>query len=194
LRTPGAAAGRQHRYRALSARMATASGRWPLVRQASLRRWSALSLLLSVVALTEVASRTALAERRGAARLPWLASARNIQATIGQFTSWLPDPLAGWSQAAGSAAGVDDRLAAVAGVLVVITAIARRTRRTHAHNIALKAVATYAASILVILIALRLVQSGFAPLIHVAEYLGWWAVAVVAVAAVTVYPLAGPAR
>jgi hypothetical protein len=194
LRTPGAAAGRQHRYRALSARMATASGRWPLVRQASLRRWSALSLLLSVVALTEVASRTALAERRGAARLPWLASARNIQATIGQFTSWLPDPLAGWSQAAGSAAGVDDRLAAVAGVLVVLTAIARRTRRTHAHNIALKAVATYAASILVILIALRLVQTGFAPLIHIAEYLGWWAVAVVAVAAVTVYPLAGPAR
>jgi hypothetical protein len=55
-------------------------------------------------------------------------------------------------------------------------------------------VATYAASILVILIALRLVQTGFAPLIHIAEYLGWWAVAVVAVAAVTVYPLAGPAR
>jgi hypothetical protein len=89
---------------------------------------------------------------------------------------------------------VDDRLAAVAGVLVVLTAIARRTRRTHAHNIALKAVATYAASILVILIALRLVQTGFAPLIHIAEYLGWWAVAVVAAAAVTVYPLAGPAR
>jgi hypothetical protein len=194
LRPAGAAAQRQHRYRALSARMATASERWPLVRRASLRRWSALSLLLSVVALTEVASRTALAERRGAARLPWIVSARNIQATIAQFTSWLPDPVAAWSQAAGSAARMDDRLAAVAGVLVVFTAIARRTRRTHAHHIALKAMATYAASILVILIALRLVQTGFAPLIHIAEYLGWWAVAVVAVAAAAVYPLAGPAR
>jgi hypothetical protein len=191
LRSAGAAAQRQHRYRALSARMATASERWPLVRRASLRRWSALSLLLSVVALTEVASRTALAERRGAARLPWLASARNIQATIGQFTSWLPDPVAVWSQTVGSAAGMDDRLAGATGVLVVITAIARRT---HAHQIALKAMATYAASILVILIALRLVQTGFAPLIHIAEYLGWWAVAVVAVAVAAVYPLAGPAR
>jgi hypothetical protein len=41
---------------------------------------------------------------------------------------------------------------------------------------------------------LRLVQTGFDPLIHVAEYLRWWAVAVVAVAAAVIYPLAGPAR
>jgi hypothetical protein len=194
LRPAGAAAERRHRYRALSARMAEASERWPLVRQASLRRWSALSLLLSVVALTEVASRTALAERRGAARLSWLASARNIQATIRQFTSWLPDPVAAWSQAANSAAGMDDRLAAVAGALVVLTAIARRARRNHAHQIALKATATYAASVLVILIALRLAQTGFAPLIHIAQYLGWWVLAVVALAVAVVYPLAGPAR
>jgi Protein kinase domain len=194
LRTAGAAAERRHRYRALSARMATASGRWPLVRQASLRRWSALSLLVSVVALTEVASRTGLAQRRGATRPPWLASARNIQATIRQFTSWLPDPVAAWSQAANSAAGMVDRLAAAAGVLVVLTAIARRTRRAHAHQITLKTVATYAASVLMILIALRLVQTGFAPLIHIAEYLGWWALAVVALAVAVVYPLAGPAR
>ena len=194
LRPAGAAGERRHRYRALSARMATASERWPLVRQAGLRRWSALSLLLSVAALTEVASRTALAERSGAVRLPWLASARDIQATIGQFTSWLPDPVAAWLQAASSAAGMDDRLAAVAGVLVVLTAIARRTRRTRADQIAIKAVAAYAASVLVILLALRLVQTGFAPLIHIAEYLRWWAVAVVAVAAAVVCPLAGPAR
>ncbi|HKA98045.1 MAG TPA: serine/threonine-protein kinase [Streptosporangiaceae bacterium] len=193
-RPAGALAERRHRYRALSARMATASEQWPLVRQAGLRRWSALSLLLSVVALAEVASRTSLAERRGPARLPWLASARNVQDTIRQFTSWLPDPVAAWSQTANSAAGVDDRLAAVAGALVVLTAIARRTRRTRAHQVALKTVAAYAGSALVILVALRLVQTGFAPLIHIVQYLGWWAVAVVAVAAAVVYPLAGPAR
>ncbi len=194
LRPPGAVPERRHRYRALSARMATASERWPLVRQPSLRRWSALALLLSVVALTEVASRTALAERRGAAQPPWLASARDIQATIRQFTSWLPDPVASWSQASGSGTGMDDRLAAVAGVLVVLTAIARRTHRTRAHQVVFKAVATYAASVLVILLALRLVQTGFDPLIHIAQYLRWWAVAVVAVAAAVVYPLGGPAR
>src|SRR5262249_48538804 len=124
-RPAGALAERRHRYRALSARMATASEQWPLVRQAGLRRWSALSLLLSVVALAEVASRTSLAERRGPARLPWLASARNVQGTIRQFTSWLPDPVTAWSQAANSAGGVDDRLAAVARALGVLTAIAR---------------------------------------------------------------------
>ena len=89
---------------------------------------------------------------------------------------------------------MDDRLAAVAGVLVVLTAIARRTRRIRAHQVVVKAVATYAASVLVILLALRLVQTGFDPLIHIAEYLRWWAVAVVAVAAAVVYPLGGPAR
>ena len=43
-------------------------------------------------------------------------------------------------------------------------------------------------------LTLRLVQTGFGPLIHVAGYLGWWAVAVAAVAAAVVYPLTGPAR
>jgi hypothetical protein len=190
----GAAPERRHRYRALSARMATASERWPLVRQRSLRRWSALALLLSVVALTEVASRTALVERRGPAQLSWLAHAKDIQATIRQFTSWLPDPVGSWSQAPGYATGMDDRLAAVTGVLVVLTAIARRTHRTRAHQVVIKAVATYAAGVIVILMTLRLVQTGFGPLIHVAQYLGWWTVAVVAVAAAVVYPLGGPAR
>ena len=54
--------------------------------------------------------------------------------------------------------------------------------------------ATYAASVIVVLIALRLVQTGFGPLIHIAQYLGWWTVAVVAVSAAVVYPLGGPAR
>jgi hypothetical protein len=184
----------RQRYRALSARMAAASERWPLVRQPSLRRWSRLALLLSIVALTEVASRTALAGRAGPGQPPWLPSARNIQATIGQFTSWLPDPVAAWSQGADSAAGTDDRLAAAACALVVLTAIARRTRRAGAHQTTVKAVATYAADVLVILMALWLVQTAFAPLIHIAEYLRWWAVAAVAVAAAVVYPLAGPAR
>ena len=184
----------RHRYRVLSARMATASERWPLVRQPGLRRWSRLSLLLSLVALTEVGSRTALVERRAPGPLRWLAPARHIQATIGQFTSWLPDPVANWSQTAGSAAGADDRLAAVACALVVLTAIARRTRRARAHQIAVKAVASYAAVVLVILMALRLAQTGFGPLIHIAEYLRWWTVAVVVAAAVVVRPLAGPAR
>ena len=194
LRPAGAVPERRHRYRALSARMATASERWPLVRQRSLRRWSALALLLSVVALTEVASRTALVERRGPAQLSWLAHAKDIQSTIRQFTSWLPDPVGSWSQAPGYATGMDDRLAAVTGVLVVLTAIARRTHRARAHQVVVKAVATYAASVLVILVALRLVQTGFGPLIHIVQYLRWWTVAVVAVAAAVVYPLGGPAR
>ena len=193
-RPAGDVAERRHRYRALSARMATASDRWPLVRQPSLRRWSALALLLGVVALAEVASRTALVERRGAAQPSWLAHAKEIQATIRQFTSWLPDPVASWSQAPGYATGMDDRLAAITGVLVVLTAIARRTHRARAHQVVIKAVATYAASVLVILMALRLVQTGFGPLIHIGQYLRWWTVAVVAVAAAVVYPLGGPAR
>jgi predicted cation transporter len=77
--------------------------------------------------------------------------------------------------------------------LVSSRAIARRTRRA-THQITLKTVATYAASVLMILIALRLVQTGFAPLIHIAEHLGWWALAVVALAIAVVYPLPGPAR
>jgi len=186
------------RYRALSARVAAASERWPLVRQASLRRWSPLALLLSIVALTEVASGlasgTALAERGGPSQQPWLAHARDVQATIGHFTSWLPDPVAAWSQADGSASGTDDRLAIAACALVVLTAIARRTRRAGAHQTAIKAMASYAAGVLVILMALWLVQTAFDPLIHIAEYLRWWTVAAVAVCAAVVARLAGPAR
>jgi Protein kinase domain len=184
----------RQRYRALSARVAAASERWPLVRPASLRRWSRLALLLSVVALTEAASQTALAQRGGPGQLAWLAPARNIQATIGQFTSWLPDPVAAWSQGGGPAGGMDDRLAAAACALVALTAVARRTHRAAAHQTAIKAVATYAAGVLVVLMALWLVQTAFDPLIHIAEYLRWWAVAAVAVSAAVVYPLAGPAR
>jgi hypothetical protein len=54
--------------------------------------------------------------------------------------------------------------------------------------------AIYAADVLVLLMALWLVQTGFAPLIHIAEYLRWWAVAVLVAFAAVVYPLAGPAR
>ncbi|HXZ74263.1 MAG TPA: serine/threonine-protein kinase, partial [Streptosporangiaceae bacterium] len=161
----------RQRYRALSARIAAASERWPLVRPASLRRWSRLALLLSLVAFAEVASRTAVAERRGPAQLPWLAPARNLQATIRQFTSWLPDPMAAWSPAAGAPAGMAARLAVAACALVTFTAIARRTRRAGAHQVAIKAVATYASDVLALLMALWLVQTGFAPLIHIAEYL-----------------------
>jgi Protein kinase domain len=186
--------GLRQRYRALSARLAAASERWPLVRRPSLRRWSGLALLLSLVVITEVASRTALARRGGPGQLGWLAPARNIQATIGQFTSWLPDPVATWSRAAGSATGTDDRLAAVACALVLLTAIARRTRRDRAHRVAIKTAATYGADLLVVLIALWLLQTGFGPLIHAAEYLRWWAVAAVLAAAAVICPLAGPAR
>lgn len=150
--------------------------------------------MLSLVALAEVASRTALAERRKPGDLPWLASARHIRAMIGHFTSWLPDPLATWSQAAASPTGVDDRLAAAACALVMLTAFARRARRSRAHQVAIKAAATFAAVALAILVGLRLVQTGFGPMIHIAEYLRWWAVAVVAVIAALVYPIAGPAR
>ena len=191
---PARAVPPRQRYRALSARIAAASERWPLVRPASLRRWSRLALLLSLLAFAEVASRTAVAERRGPAQLPWLAPVRNIQATIRQFTSWLPDPMAAWSPAAGAPAGMAARLAVAACALVTLTAIARRTRRAGAHQVAIKAVATYAADVLALLMTLWLVQTGFAPLIHIAEYLRWWAVAVLAVSAAVVYPLAGRAR
>jgi Protein kinase domain len=184
----------RYRYRALSARVAAASERWPLVRQPSLERWSRLALLLSIVALTEVASGTALAERDGPSQLPWLVYARDVQVTIGHFTSWLPDPVATWSQAGGSASGMDYRLAAAACALVLLTAIARRTRRAGAHQTAIKAVASYAAGVLGVLMALWLIQTAFDPLIRIAEYLRWWAVAAVAVSAAVVYRLAGPAR
>ena len=184
----------RHRYRALSARVAAASERWPLVRQESLRRWSPLALLLSIVALTEVASGTALAESGGPSQQPWLARARDLQATIGHYTSWLPDPVAAWSQTESSASGMDDRLAIAAGALVVLTAIARRTRRAGAHQTAIKAVASYAAGVLGILMALWLVQTAFDPLIHIAEYLRWWTLAAVAVSIAVVCRLAGPAR
>lgn len=186
--------GMGHGYRALSARMAAASQRWPLVRQASLRRWSRLSLLLCIVTLAEVASRTALAEHRPLAPPRWLGTARNFQAAITQFTSWLPDPVAGWAQAASSRAGMDDRLAAVTCALILATAIARRARRARAHAIVIKAAAAYAGGILAFLIALRLIQTGFGPLIHIAQYLRWWAVAALAMAAAVLLPLAGPAR
>ena len=192
-RSAGAVSPRQ-RYRALSARIAADSERWPLVRPASLRRWSRLALLLSLVAFAEVASRTAVAGRLGPAQLPWLAPVRNLQATIRQFTSWLPDPMAAWSQAVGLPAGMADRLAVAACALVTLTAVARRTRRAGAHRIAIKAMAVYAADVLVLLMVLWLVQTGFAPLIHIAEYLRWWAVAVLVACAAVVYPLAGPAR
>jgi len=191
---PAKAVPARQRYRALSARIAAASERWPLVRPASLRRWSRLALLLSLVAFAEMASRTAVAERRGPAQLRWLAPARNLQATIRQFTSWLPDPMAAWPQAAGAPAGTADRLAVAACALVALTAVARRTHRAGAHQIAIKAMAIYAADVLVLLMALWLVQTGFAPLIHIAEYLRWWAVAVLVASAAVVYPLAGPAR
>jgi len=76
----------------------------------------------------------------------------------------------------------------------VLTAVARRTHRYRAHQVVPQAVATYADRVLVIIMALRLVQTGFDPLIHIAAYLRWWTVAVVAVAAAVIYPLAGPAR
>ncbi len=184
----------RHRYRALSARLSVASRHWPLVRQPSLRRWSRLALLLSLAAVAEVASRTALAERRGPLPLRGLGRAQDLQATIQQFTSWLPDPLNSWARSAGSAAGMDNRLAVTAVALVMLTAIARRTHRNHAHQIAIKTVAAYAASLLVLLVALRLVQTGFGPLIHVAEFLRLWTLAAVALAAAVIYPLAGRAR
>jgi hypothetical protein len=182
------------RYRALSARVAAASERWPLVRQPSLRRWSGFGLLLSVVTLAEVVSRTPLAQDRASGQLRWLPTARSVQATVEQFTSWLPDPVAAWSRSAGSAAAADDRLAAVTAVLVVLLAVARRVHRARAHQVAVKAAAVFAADTLLVLLALRLVQTGFDPLIHIAAYLQWWAVAALAAAVALVYPAAGRVR
>jgi len=184
----------RQRYRALSARMAAASQRWPLVRQASLRRWSRLALVLSAVTFTEVLSRTALAQRGGPGPLRWLAAAQQVQATITQFTSWLPDPVATWAGRAGSTAGADRRLAAAACALVVLTAVARRAHRLRAHQVAVKAAASYAAAVLAVVLALRLAQTGFAPLLQIAVYLRWWAVAALVLAAAVARPLAGPAR
>jgi hypothetical protein len=181
------------RYRATSARMGLASQRWPLVRQPSLRRWSRLSLLLIVVTLAEVTSRTPLAQRRGPASFRWLLAARDLQGTVTQFTSWLPDPLAAWTAAGSAAAGVAGRLAAAAALLV-LTTVARRTRRTRAHMIIVKAAASYLAVILLAFLALRLVQTGFGPLLHIAAYLRWWTLPAVVATAALIRPLAGPAR
>ena len=182
------------RYRAMSARMALASDRWPLVRQASLRRWSRLSLLLVVVTLAEVTSRTALAQRRGPAAFRWLVAARDLQGTITQFTSWLPDPLAAWSSAGSAVTSMAGRLAVFACALLAVTAVARRTRRTRAHKIIIKAAACYLAVIMLAFAALRLVQTGFGPLLHIAAYLRWWTLPGVVATAALMRPLAGPAR
>lgn len=193
---PGGAGrrGPRLRYRAMSARMALASGRWPAVSPAGLRRWSRLAVLACAVTMTEAVSHSALVQGRGYDPAQWLTATQHVHAAVSQFASWLPDPVAAWTQAAASPAGTGDRLAALSCLLAVLTAVARRTRRARAHKLLVKAGATFAACLLLALLALRLLQTAFGPLLYVAVYLRWWALAPLAVTALAARQLAGPVR
>ena len=192
----GASLGRQFidGYLDLSGRLVTSAQRWPLVRPASLRRWSSLCLALSLISLVEVVSRTATVESTTPGRLPWLPAVQSIRATIEEFTFRLPDPLNSWSWAAGSTTGMDRRLAGITCALVVLASVARRTPRDHFYQVVIKTVASYAANLIMIMMVLRLLQTGFNPLIHIAEYLRLWALLALGIAALVILPTSGRAR
>lgn len=175
-------------YRLNSAKLRTASQHWPLLGVASSRRWSRWCMLLGSLSLVEVASRTAQVQSIGHGRLPWLRTTLQVQSAIKQFTNWIPDPISNWAFSAGSASRTDDRLAMVTSILLVLMLIARRVRRNYIHQLAVKALATYAGTAVMLLMGARLIQTGFGPPIHVAQYLRWWALPSLLAAAVLIYP------
>jgi serine/threonine protein kinase len=180
-------------YPALIAKLTRSAEQWPFVRQRSLRIWSNVCLTLAVVALVEVVSRTPQVEAIAPGYLPWLSAVQSIRATIVGFTSWLPNPLGTWTWAAASATGMDRRLAGSACLLVILASIARRSHRDHLYQVAFKTIASYAASLIMIMMMLRLVKTGFTPIIHIAEYLRLWALLALAIAAALVFPIGGRA-
>lgn len=181
-------------YPALIAKLARSAENWPFVRQRSLRIWSNFCLTLAIVTLVEVVSRTPQVEAAAPSYLPWLSAVQSIRDTMVEFTSWLPNPLGTWAWAATSATGMDRRLAGLACLLVILATFARRSHRDHLYQIAFKTIASYTASLIMIMIALRLVKTGFSPLIHIAEYLRLWALLALGIAATLVFSIGGRTR
>jgi predicted Ser/Thr protein kinase len=176
-------------YQAGSVRLRDASLRWRLLSVASSRRWARWCVTLSSLSLVEVASRTAQVQDTAHGRLPWLRTALVVQSAIRQFTNWIPDPISRWIVSAGTASRTDNRLALATGIMIALMFIGRRSRRNYVHQVALKAAATYAGAFVMLLMGARLVQNGFGPLIHIAEYLRWWAVPSLVIAVVLIFPL-----
>lgn len=168
--------------------------KWPLVRQHSLQRWSIMYLMLPIVTLVEVVSRTPEVTSYRPHHLPWLATAESARAAIVEFTARLPDPITSWAWAASSVTNMDRRLAGIACVQLLLSSIARRIRRDSSYKICLKAVASYSASLITLAMILRLLQTGFNPLIHIAEYLRLWALLAFTIAATVVFAIGGRAR
>lgn len=176
-------------YRRNSAKLRKASVTWPLVGVAGSRRQAGWCVLLGSLAVTEVVSRTAQVQAAGHGPLPWLKTALSVQAAVRQFTSWIPDPITNWIFSAATASRTDDRLAIVTAVMLALMLIARRARRNYLHQLAIKTAATYAGTIVMLLMAARLLRTGFGPLIHIAEYLRWWALLSLPASALLIAPL-----
>jgi serine/threonine protein kinase len=174
-------------YRLNSAKLRTASLHWPLLGVASSRRWSRWCILLGSLSLVEVASRTAQVQSIWHGSLPWLRTALQVQSAIKQFTNWIPDPISNWAFSAGSASRTDDRLAIVTSTLLILMLIARRSHRNYIHQLVIKGLATYAGTVVMLLMGARLIQTGFGPLIHMAQYLRWWAPLSLLAAAAMIY-------
>ena len=119
--------------------------------------------------------------------LPWLRTALQVQSAIKQFTNWIPDPISNWAFSAGSASRTDDRLAIVTSTLLILMLIARRSHRNYIHQLVIKGLATYAGTVVMLLMGARLIQTGFGPLIHMAQYLRWWALPSLLAAAAMIY-------
>ena len=186
--------GLRRAYGSLSTRLLQASRNWPILSETSLRNWSFWCLWLGMLGLVEVVSRTPEVQAIRHGPLPWLKVALTVRAAVVQFTAWIPDPIASWLQSAGSARQGNDRLAIVSCVLILLMTIARRFGRNHLGQVAVKATATYLGIVITILMAMRMLQTGFGPLIGIAEYLRWWGLVSLAVACLLVWPLAGRVR
>lgn len=174
--------------------LARSAEKWPLVRQHSLRHWSIIYLILSIVTLVEVASRTPEVTAYRPHYLPWLATAESVHAAIVEFTAWLPDPITSWAWAASSVTNMDRRLAGIACVQLLLSSIARRIRRDSSYKIGLKAVASYSASLITLAMIVRLFHTGFNPFIHIAEYLRLWTLLAFTISATIVLVIGGRAR
>ena len=176
-------------YRRNSVKLRKASVTWPLVGVAGSRRWAGWCVLLGSLAVTEVVSRTAQVQAIGHGPLPWLKTALGVQTAIKQFTGWIPDPITNWMFSVATASRADDRLAIATAVMLALMLIARRSRRNYLHQLTIKMLATYAGTIVMLLMGARLLHTGFGPLIHIAEYLRWWALLSLPASALLIAPL-----
>ncbi len=176
-------------YRQNSVKLRQASLTWHLVGVTSSRRWAGWCVLLGSLSVTEVVSRTAQVQAIGHGPVPWLKTALQVQTGIRQFTTWVPDPVSNWIFSAATASRTDDRLAIVTAVMLALMLIARRSRRNYLHQLTIKMLATCAGTIVMLAMGARLLHTGFGPLIHIAEYLRWWALLSLPASALLISPL-----